>query len=67
MTATDPAAQPQPTDQPCRNCGRPIRWSPGAGEPYWYHPADAFSTIWCDGWGDPEGTFRQAAPNRDSP
>jgi hypothetical protein len=45
----------------CRNCGKPIRLSPGSGEPYWYHP-DGHSSVWCDGWGDPGGTGRQAEP-----
>jgi hypothetical protein len=42
----------------CANCDQPIQWSPGAGDPYWYHPAT--SSIWCDGWGDPAETGRQA-------
>lgn len=54
-TATDRVAW-------CKHCGRLIRRSNGGGEPYWYHPLDAFSTIWCDGWGDAKQTGRQAEP-----
>jgi hypothetical protein len=45
----------------CANCGEPIELSPGGGEPYWYHP-DGHSSVWCDGWGDPGGTGREATP-----
>lgn len=44
----------------CRHCDQPIILSPGAGEPYWYHPTA--STVWCSGWGDPAETGKQAEP-----
>jgi hypothetical protein len=65
MTWPDPPSQ----GWRCRNCSQPILRSPRPGspldrrpdvDPYWYHPA--FSSIWCDGWGDPENTGRMAEP-----
>jgi hypothetical protein len=60
-----PWGQPYEANRCCRNCGQRIRWSPSSGgaigrEPYWYHAES--NTIWCDGWGDPNDTGREATP-----
>ena len=55
----------------CGNCQRTIRLAPGSSDPeaedapYWYHVAH--SSIWCDGWGDPADTGREAALTRLDP
>jgi len=48
----------------CANCGEPIELSPAGGDPYWWHPGPTSTTmsVWCDGWGDPGQTGREATP-----
>lgn len=58
----------QPGDETTCQCGKLIRlaaiaiprWGLPDIPPYWYHVLT--STIWCDGWGDPQETGRRAEP-----